>query len=229
MMEQSRLTTFFLACSEPRAWLVINSGTQDSRVLEMCKGYPGHWSASAWLLPGDYRCRYYSGDDTHVDYQGPATLGRGQADGLDGVVSISIPFDAFTPGSMQILVVEDNLTSLLAMEKLLKRDGYIVHIAEGYQTALDVAKRHTVHLAICDINLWDGDGCDLLLELRKIHAIQAIAVTGYALPEETEHYRNAGFGAVLRKPVHPSDIASAIAQMSAVAIESQPAMTAMEN
>ena len=109
-----------------------------------------------------------------------------------------------------ILLVEDNLTTLDASAKLLRKDGYIVHLAEGYQTALSVAKRERLDFAVCDINLWDGDGCDLLRELRDIQPLQAIAVTGYTLPEETEHYRDAGFAVVLHKPTPHSEIISAI-------------------
>ena len=109
-----------------------------------------------------------------------------------------------------ILLVEDNLTTLAASAKLLRMDGYLVHVAEGYQTAMNVAKQERLDLAICDINLWDGDGCDLLTELQKLQPVRAIAVTGYTLPDETEHYHDAGFSMVLRKPIHHSEIISAI-------------------
>jgi CheY-like chemotaxis protein len=72
----------------------------------------------------------------------------------------------------------------------------------------------TLDLAICDINLWDGDGCDLLQELRDIQPLQAIAVTGYTLPEETEHYREAGFAVVLHKPSAHLELPSAIALLT---------------
>ena len=116
--------------------------------------------------------------------------------------------------SVNILLVEDNLTTLRALEILLRADGYVVHTAEGYQTALDVAKREKVNFAICDINLWDGDGCELLGELQKLQPMQGIAVTGYTLEDETEHYRDSGFAVVLRKPVDHSQIASAISRLS---------------
>ena len=122
-----------------------------------------------------------------------------------------------TSNSINILLVEDNMTTLRALENLLQKDGYIVHIAEGYQTALDVAKRNRLDFAICDINLWDGDGCDLLKELQALHPLQAIAVTGYTLPDETLHYQDAGFSVVLRKPVHHSEITSAIALLTSAA------------
>ena len=119
--------------------------------------------------------------------------------------------------SVNILLVEDNLTTLRALEILLRADGYVVHTAEGYQTALDVAKREKVNFAICDINLWDGDGCELLGELQKLQPMQGIAVTGYTLEDEAEHYRDSGFAVVLHKPVDHAQIASAISQLSCTA------------
>ena len=214
--DRSQIVTFYLTSSQPRAWVVINSVKQESRVVEMWRGYANHWSASAWLIPGDYLCRYYCGDDHQVIYHGPARTTGSIDEGLDGIVSVEQTRGEVNSHSTNILIVEDNLTTLLALESALQNDGYIVHVADGYQTALQVAKGNRVDFAICDINLWDGDGCDLLTELQKLQSIKAIAVTGYTLPEETEHYRDAGFAAVLHKPVRHSEISSAIALMNAV-------------
>jgi CheY-like chemotaxis protein len=131
------------------------------------------------------------------------------------MVSVDYPAHRRNPQPIAILLVEDNLTTLGAYAKLLRGDGYTVHVADGYQSALLIAKSETLDLAICDINLWDGDGCDLLGELQLLQPVKGIAITGYTLPEETEHYRDAGFSVVLRKPVHHSEIASAISQLSA--------------
>ena len=45
-------------------------------------------------------------------------------------------------------------------------------------------------LAICDIGLWDGDGCKLLKELQKLQPVKAIAVTGLMLEDEVVQYRD---------------------------------------
>jgi CheY-like chemotaxis protein len=132
---------------------------------------------------------------------------------MDGLVSVESPTKR-NPAPIRILLVEDNITTLNAFAKLLRTDGSTVHLADGYQSALSIAKKETFDLTICEINLWDGDGCDLLRELKLLHPIHAIAMTGYTLPEETEHYRDAGFSVVLRKPVHHSEIVSAIIQLN---------------
>ena len=98
--------------------------------------------------------------------------------------------------------------------RLIRSSGHIVHTADGYQAALDVAKRERIDLVVCDIGLWDGDGCDLLGDLQKLQQLKAIALTGFTLAEEVERYRDAGFAAVLRKPLKPLELASAIAQLT---------------
>jgi hypothetical protein len=139
MSDRSQIVTFFLTSSEPRAWVVINNAEHESRVIEMWKGYPNHWSVSAWLIPGDYHCRYYCGDDHEVTYHGPARTTGSTNVGMEGLVSVALPRGEMNSYSTNILIVEDNRTTLLALENALRNDGYIVHAAEGYQTALEIA------------------------------------------------------------------------------------------
>jgi CheY-like chemotaxis protein len=115
---------------------------------------------------------------------------------------------------LTILVIEDNITSLMNLARLLRMDGHVVRTADGYQAALDVARSVRVDLAVCDIVLWDGDGCDLLKELQKLQPLKAIAVTGFALPDEVEQYRAAGFAAVLSKPYRYWDLTCVISQLA---------------
>jgi CheY-like chemotaxis protein len=214
-MNSAQILNFSLTSSEARAWLVINGNREEPRVGEMWNGYACHWTTTAWLRPGGYRCRYHCGDDAHIVYHGPARLDGETGNEMDERVAIESPTKR-NPLPIRILLVEDNITTLNACAKLLRADGYTVYLADGYQSGLAVAKKETLHLAICDINLWDGDGCDLLRELKLLHPIKAIAMTGYTLPEETEHYRDAGFSVVLRKPVHHSEIVAAISQLNDV-------------
>ena len=91
MSQQSQLLTFSLTCPGPRAWLVLNSDDRKSRVVEMQQRYPGLWSAIADLIPGEYRCRYYCGDDRQVTYYGPAHMAGAVDCGMDALVSVGIP------------------------------------------------------------------------------------------------------------------------------------------
>jgi CheY-like chemotaxis protein len=218
MNEQPEIVTFDLISYESRAWAVIKAEDAQAIVAEMSEGNSNHWSATVFLKPGEYHCRFYCGDDRRVYYFGPANINGSTEDGMDALVSIKMHRNDLSPQPLQILLVEDNLDTLRAYAKLLRENGYVVHTAEGYQTALGIAKKVRFDCAVCDINLWDGDGCDLLRELQKLQPLKGVAVTGYTLPDEAELYREAGFGVILSKPVNPLQITSAIAELVDVSL-----------
>ena len=117
------------------------------------------------------------------------------------------------PSGASILLVEDHAETLASMARLLRLEGHTVHTADGYQAAVDVAKRERIDIALCDIGLWDGDGCDLLKELQGLQELKAIAVTGLTLADEVEHYREEGFAAVLPKPLDLAQLMAAITRL----------------
>ena len=90
MSQPSQILTFNLTCPESRAWLVIESDDQEPHVLEMEQRNPNAWSASVDLMPGEYWCRYYSGNDRSVNYHGPAQIDGGIDCGMDTLVSVKI-------------------------------------------------------------------------------------------------------------------------------------------
>jgi len=104
----------------------------------------------------------------------------------------------------KILVVEDHTDTLEALAKLVRLGGYEVSAADGYQSALELARRGHFDLVLCDIGLWDGDGCDLFRELKALQKVEGIAVTGYGMKDDVERCMEAGFKAHLLKP-YPVD------------------------
>ena len=85
----SEFVTFRLASSEPRAWVVIK-GDAEPLVVEMSQERPSHWSATALLTSGEYRCRFYCGDDRSVVYHGPASTDGTAEAGMDALVTVGI-------------------------------------------------------------------------------------------------------------------------------------------
>jgi CheY-like chemotaxis protein len=216
MSQQSQIIAFSFSSPSPRAWLVVKGGESESLVLEMQRQHPNVFSANVGLNPGQYSCRYYCGDQRNVSYHGPASIDGGTNDRMDSVISVQTPAEVIRSDAISILLVEDDHDTLGAYAKLLRADGHTVHTADGYQSALDVARRERVDLAVCDIGLWDGSGSDLLKELQKLQPMQAIAVTGFSLPDEVEDYRAAGFASVLPKPLQHSRLRSAVSDFSPV-------------
>jgi len=216
MSQRSQIITFSFSSPSPRAWLVAKGGESESLVVEMRRRDPNVFSASVGLNPGQYRCRYYCGDQRNVSYHGPASIDGSTDDEMDSVLSVESPRETNRSEAISILLVEDDIDTLRAYAKLLRSDGHTVYTADGYEAALDVAQRQRVDLAICDIGLWDGSGCDLLKELKKLQPMKAIAVTGFILPDEIEDYREAGFASVLPKPLQHSRLQSAVSELSHV-------------
>jgi hypothetical protein len=88
MSDKSKTVAFSLTSFQPRAWLVLKGDTQQPRVVEMQQGHPGIWSASEDLIPDEYLCRFYCGDDLHVFYHGPAATAGGTVIGMDMLLSV---------------------------------------------------------------------------------------------------------------------------------------------
>jgi hypothetical protein len=101
MSQQSQIVNFKLRCPEPRAWLVLASDNQEPRVVEMQPRDLSRKFACPDLIPDDYRCRYYCGDDRNVTYHGPATTEGSVACGMDALMSVKIPEVTGKPQAVQ--------------------------------------------------------------------------------------------------------------------------------
>ena len=68
---------------------------------------------------------------------------------------------------MRILIVEDEIDILLALQKGLKNEGYAVDITSDGDEALELLSFNIYDLVVLDINLPGADGFSILQELRK--------------------------------------------------------------
>ena len=69
---------------------------------------------------------------------------------------------------MNILVVEDDLSNAQLVEKLLKKDGYSVDVAQSFVDAVSCIDTTLYNLIILDWNLPDKSGYEFLKELRDL-------------------------------------------------------------
>lgn len=109
-----------------------------------------------------------------------------------------------------ILVVEDHSASRRALLLILRRRNYDVIESDSVKSALLLAGQHKFDLVISDIELPDGSGFGLMMELRQRHGLKGIAVTGLAMEADRSRSRSAGFSFHLKKPVSIRDLESAI-------------------
>jgi len=114
---------------------------------------------------------------------------------------------------MDILVVEDDAISARALSRLLKFKGHAIEVAATCREALAAAEMFRFDLAILDLTLPDGDGCDLLAKLLTQRPVKSIALTGHSFAEETQRIIAAGFNTYLLKPVTADRVYEAIEEL----------------
>lgn len=107
--------------------------------------------------------------------------------------------------SERILIVDDDADSALALSKLLERSAHSVKTAGNSAEALAVAAAQPLDLVLCDVGLPDGNGLDLMQQLREQYDLPCIAITGHALDDEPGLYV-----AHLMKPVDFEELRRAI-------------------
>jgi DNA-binding response OmpR family regulator len=110
----------------------------------------------------------------------------------------------------RILVVEDHRDTRDAMAKLLRFSGYGVCTAGCVAEALRAAERESIDLVVCDLTLPDGNGSELVRELRQRRPVPAIAVTGHTEDSEFPADAQANFCERLTKPVQLPILLAAI-------------------
>jgi DNA-binding response OmpR family regulator len=115
--------------------------------------------------------------------------------------------------TLRVLIVEDHDDSREMLEHLLDRQGYAVSAAPSCGRARELAASAPFDMVICDIDLPDGDGVDLMRELRRQYLMTTIALTGLTRPSDIERCSKAGVHAFLAKPIAIEGLVNAIKQL----------------
>ena len=82
--------------------------------------------------------------------------------------------------------------------------------ADSVAQARKIAGDHQFELLISDIGLPDGNGNDLMNELREAYGVKGIALTGYGMEEDIARGKAAGFVTHLTKPVRIQSLENAL-------------------
>ncbi|WP_392664528.1 ATP-binding protein [Amaricoccus sp. B4] len=128
---------------------------------------------------------------------------------------------AETPGALRCLAVDDDTVSLFVTLEHLRRLGIEASQAGTMRAALALADRQDFDLFVLDYHLSDGDGVDLLAELRrrgKIHSgTRAVALTANAELIAAQGGGVAQFDAIIAKPANADALRKALREENAKA------------
>ncbi len=91
---------------------------------------------------------------------------------------------------LNILLVDDDEKFLTSLAERAKLKGYQALKATSGREAIEIAKRHKIHVAVVDQKMPDMDGLVTITKLKEIHPdVKTILLTGYGnekLKEATE-------------------------------------------
>src|SRR6476661_5139584 len=101
-----------------------------------------------------------------------------------------------------ILLVEDERSNLLSLERIFGREGFRTLLAEDGQQALEACRKHRVDVVLTDLMLPAMSGIDLLKALRTVAPdVEAVVMTAYGTVEKAVEAMREGAYDFVEKPL----------------------------
>ncbi|MEZ6003121.1 MAG: response regulator [Planctomycetota bacterium] len=144
------------------------------------------------------------------------------------------PAPAPTPASAPtkpptILIVDDNETNRIVLQKQLERRGYCCLLAADGVQALEIYAQGGIHLVLMDLRMPRLDGIGATLRMRQFtrrdtdRPTPIIGLTAGMASGEQEQFEEAGADGVLLKPVSLSDLEAILDRYCPLAAAPPPA------
>ena len=115
------------------------------------------------------------------------------------------------PNQGPLLLVDDDLAFRQRLAVTLERRGFAVTAASGIAEARRLAAQLRPAFAVLDMRLDDGNGLDLVAELRQLRSdVRVVMLTGYGNLATAVAAVTAGAVDYRAKPADPEDIIKAL-------------------
>jgi two-component system NtrC family response regulator len=112
-----------------------------------------------------------------------------------------------------ILVVDDQKNYLIALEELLRGEGYEVLTKRSAPEALEVCRRADIDLLLTDVRMAGMDGLQLLGEMQRIDPdLPVILMTAFATVERAVEAMKKGAHDYILKPFRNEELLAAVRQ-----------------
>jgi DNA-binding NarL/FixJ family response regulator len=113
----------------------------------------------------------------------------------------------------RILVIEDERPLRETLASVLQREGFDVVAAEDGRRGIEIVRAQAPDLVLCDVNMPEMDGHDVLAELRadpKFSELPFVFLTAKTDRSDVRAGMNLGADDYLTKPVITADLLAAI-------------------
>jgi len=117
-----------------------------------------------------------------------------------------------------VMVVEDDADTRELLRFVLQESGANVVAVASVDAAFGTYRQNPPHAVIADIRLGRSDGYALIKAIRDTDEeyrgfTPAIAVTGFASPDDEERAMAAGFNAYITKPFDPAQVVTTLGKL----------------
>ncbi|MBF0632629.1 MAG: response regulator [Magnetococcales bacterium] len=114
----------------------------------------------------------------------------------------------------RILIVEDQIIIQELLERSLKHNGCIIHIAENGEVAVNKVKNEVIDLVLMDIQMPVKDGFTASREIRSLGFLDLpiIALTASTDTEDEDAFSSSGINQVIKKPFDLDDVNKVISR-----------------
>jgi len=107
---------------------------------------------------------------------------------------------------VSILVVDDQEAIRNLLEKSLTREGYVCHLAENAEQALEILETRPVDIMLTDIHMPGMTGIELIKKAMAEHDIDTMVMTGFTEDYNYETVIKAGASDFIPKPISLKEI-----------------------
>ncbi len=118
---------------------------------------------------------------------------------------------------LRILVVDDNVDTVLSFSMLLKESGNEVRTAHDGPIAIKIASEYIPDVILLDIGLPGLNGYEVAKQIRKLPTLKnvvLVALTGYGQESDRQASMEAGFDHHLIKPARMEQVRKILASVS---------------
>ena len=110
-----------------------------------------------------------------------------------------------------LLVVDDEMSNLEAIERIFSREGYRVLTADSGRKALDLCRQHRVHVVLTDLMMPAMTGMELLKALETVAPdASVVLMTAYGTIETAVEAMRAGAYDFVEKPLKRMQIVKSV-------------------
>lgn len=135
--------------------------------------------------------------------QPPAALGADSTAAASAASAPTLDSGDATP-SLRVLVVDDNLSTLAVLCRMLQRLGHVPQSASSVAEAIRALRTQQFDALICDWGLHDGTGRDVVSAVAT--DMYCITLSGYGTDEDIQRSKEAGFAQHLVKPISLAEL-----------------------